>query len=70
MVADIVGIGHSLHTVEDDDYDESLWLEFEAGQHLVQVLVACIMEMLEVASGEVRSETWYEKNVYSKSENP
>jgi len=70
LVADIVGIGHSLHTVEDDDYDESLWLEFEAGQHLVQVLVACIMEMLEVASGEVRSETWYEKNVYSKSENP
>jgi hypothetical protein len=70
LFADIAGIGHSLLTVVADDSDESLWLEFEAGQHLVQVPVARIVEMLEAAPGEVRSETWYEKNVYSKSENP
>lgn len=70
LFADIAGIGHTLLTVVADDSDESLWLEFEAGQHLVQVPVARIVEMLEAAPGEVRSETWYEKNVYSKSKNP
>lgn len=70
LFADIDGIGHSLMTVVADDLDESLWIEFEAGHHLVQVPIARIAEMLATAPGEVRPETWYEKNVYSKLENP
>lgn len=70
LFADIQGIGHALMTVVADEADESLWLEFEAGEHLVQVPVSRILEMLEAAPGEVLPESWYEKNVYSKLENP
>jgi len=58
LFAGIAGIGHSLLTVAADDSDESLWLEFDAGQHIVQIPVARIVEMLEAAPGDVRSETW------------
>lgn len=69
LFAEIEGVGHILMAVLADDSDESLWLEFEAGKHLVQIPMANIVEMLEAAPSEVHSEAWYEKNVYPKFEN-
>lgn len=68
LFAEIDGKGHSLITVVASDLDESLWLEFEAGHHLVRVPLSRVREMLEVAPGNVHSEAWYEKNLYSKQE--
>lgn len=70
LFADIGDMVYPLLTVVADDTDESLWLEFKAEEHLVQIPVARILEMLEAAPGEVRSETWYVNNVYSKSDEP
>ncbi|MDR2334603.1 MAG: hypothetical protein LBE61_14085 [Burkholderiaceae bacterium] len=68
LFAEIDGIGHPLMTIVASDLDESLWLEFEAGQHFVRVPLAIVREMLDAAPGNVHSEAWYEKNVYSKPE--
>lgn len=69
LAAEIDGLDHILLAVLADDSDESLWLEFEAGKHLVQIPLASVVEMLEAAPKEVHSEAWYERNVYPNIEN-
>ena len=59
-------LSHDLVTITADDTDESLWFEMQNDQ-LVQIPLAVIKEALEVAAGEVHSETWYEKNVYNNT---
>ncbi len=67
MHAKIENVNYPLLTIIADN-DESLWLEFESGKHLVQIPIARIIEMLETASQGVHSESWYEKNIYNKLE--
>ena len=60
-------LSHDLVTITADDTDESLWFEIMQNDQLVQIPLAVIKEALEVAAGEVHSETWYEKNVYNNT---
>jgi hypothetical protein len=68
LFSEIDGIGHSLVTIVADDSDESLWVEIYIGENIVQIPLELIRNTIESASGEVHSETWYEKNVYSQRE--
>lgn len=47
------------------DEDESLWVELDVGLHRVQLPLEAVRVALGRAD-EVHSETWFEKNVYSK----
>ena len=58
-------LSDDLITITADDSDESLWFEIVQNDQVVQIPLAVIKEALEIAS-EVHSESWYEKNVYSK----
>lgn len=68
MCAKIEDVNYPLLSIIADDTDESLWLKFESGKHLVQIPIRHVMEMLEDASKGVHSENWYEKNIYNKLE--
>lgn len=68
LYTEIEGVGHILMTVLADDSDESLWLEFVSGKHVVQIPLLKIIEMLKAAPNEVHSEAWYENNVYPNIE--
>ena len=57
------GLGHTIATVVADEKDESLWVELEVGDSLVQVPIDAFRQLLESALGEVRSETWFQRNV-------
>ena len=59
-------LSHDLVTITADHVDESLWFEIVQDDQVVQIPLALIKEALEI-SGEVHSETWYEKNGHKKN---
>lgn len=44
-----------------DDTDESLFVEVEVGERLVQIPAEQLLEALRAAEGQVHSEAWFEK---------
>ena len=62
--AEIDGISYDLITITADDKDESLWFEVEVAGSIVQIPIEQIKKAITSASGEIHSESWYEKNVY------
>lgn len=60
----IEGVSHDLVTIRADDHDESLWIELCVEGKIVQIPLSLLKEAVELAPGEVHSETWYENNVY------
>ncbi len=64
--ATLDGKSYDLATIVADDKDESLWFEIYVGEKIVQIPLHVIQKAIESASGEVHSESWYEKNIYSK----
>jgi hypothetical protein len=53
-------------TILADDKDESLWIELEVGNSLVQIPIEIVERAIKLAREDVHSESWYEKNVYNK----
>lgn len=47
-----------------DEADESLWLELYIDNQAVQIPLETISKAIEAAKQDVRSEAWYEKNIY------
>ena len=56
------GLGHTIASIVADENDESLWLEVEVAQTLVQIPLSLLREALASADG-VHSEAWFERNV-------
>ncbi|WP_020405019.1 hypothetical protein [Hahella ganghwensis] len=63
------GIQYPLLSILADEQSEELLIEFSTSKGIVQVPVSEVKAIIEAASGEVHSESWYEKNVYSRDEN-
>ena len=51
-----------------DEKDESLWVELEVGDSLVQVPIDAFKKLNESAVGEVHSEAWFQRNVEGASD--
>ena len=68
LSADIDGVVWDLVTVVADDKDESLWVQVYVGETLVQMPIKIVQAMLNRARKEVHSETWFERNIFSKTD--
>ena len=53
-----------LANIVAEDKDVSLWFEFYLEEKIIQIPLERIQELINLAPGEVHSETWYEENVY------
>lgn len=60
---------HTIISIFACDDDESLWCELRIGDHLVEIPFEVLANIVKVAPEGVHSETWYEKNMYSKERN-
>lgn len=65
----IEDLQYPLLSIVADEQNEELFVEIATSQGVVQVPVSEIKSMIEAASGEVHSESWYENNVYDQDEN-
>lgn len=64
--ANLDGKSYDLVTIVADDEDESLWFEIYVDEKIVQIPFHLVQKAIELAPGEVHSESWYEKNIYNK----
>ncbi|PPT98970.1 hypothetical protein [Xanthomonas arboricola] len=59
LSANIEGGEHAVLTVLADSRDESLWVELQANGAQVQIPLAVLRQLLEVAAEEVHSADWF-----------
>ena len=66
---DVENVPYPLATIVADEKDESLLVELYTEKGIVRVPLSELQRAFEMASNEVHSEEWYEKNVYNPDEN-
>ncbi|CAD0312133.1 hypothetical protein CFBP2533_10900 [Xanthomonas hortorum pv. pelargonii] len=59
LSANVDGREHALLTVLADPHDEALWVAVQAGDTRVQIPLAVLRQLLEVAAEEVHSAEWF-----------
>ncbi|MBB4130981.1 MULTISPECIES: hypothetical protein [unclassified Xanthomonas] len=59
LSATVDGREHAVLTVVADAQDESLWIALPAGGTQVQIPLAVLRQVLEVAAEEVHSAAWF-----------
>ncbi|APO94923.1 hypothetical protein [Xanthomonas vesicatoria] len=59
LSANIDGREHAVLTVLADPQDESLWVALQAGAAPVQIPMAVLRQVLEVAAEDVHSAAWF-----------
>ncbi len=64
LITTIDEVEYILATILADDKDESLWFEVCVDDKIIQIPIEKVKEALDAAPSEVRSETWYEQNIY------
>ena len=68
LTAEINGKSLDIVSIFADDKDESQWVQIESHGQLIQIPITVLESMIKDAKDGVRSEKWYEENVYSKIE--
>lgn len=59
LSASVEGREQALLTVLADPHHEALWVAVQAGGTQVQILLAVLRQLLEVAAEEVHSAQWF-----------
>lgn len=68
LSASIEGREHAVLTVLADARDESLWVAVQADGAQVQIPLAVLRQLLEVAADEVHSADWFSRQDAADSE--
>ncbi|WP_115050416.1 hypothetical protein [Xanthomonas arboricola] len=68
LTASVEGREHALLTVLADPRDESLWVAVQADGTQVQVPLAVLRQLLEVATDQVHSADWFARQDAADSE--
>ena len=62
-------IDYPLLKIYADETTEEKYLEMSSGENLIQIPVAKVKALLELAESEVHSESWYEQNIFNEDKN-
>ena len=68
LTATLNGLVHQVVTIVADKKDESIWVQIEAGDFLVEVPISVLRGVLDDAVGQVHSEVWYDREPPPESE--